>query len=240
MDFMKKIIPIIFSLIVSNTLLAQTDAICIYEITKNKINIEINEKDNSTTRKAKNLINEAIEIAETFTYTLKFNENESIFSKNRSMGNEAQSSYIIPIAEAIVGKGIYYQNKVKNENIQQVQGSIGLFLIKGSFLTDWEFTNETKKIGKYNCYKAIKKCNSCDTAEEVWFTPEIAAPFGPLGYSGLPGLILEIKKKTLTLRLASIDFKPKNIVIKKPTKGKVVGIDEFKKITDDFRSQMKQ
>jgi len=237
---MKKIAPLLFYLILSKTYIAQTDAICIYKITKNKNSLVINEKDDSTTRNAKNSIKEAIEIAETFTYTLKFNENESVFSKNISMGNEAQSSYLIPIAEALVGKGIYYQNKVKNENIHQVKSSIGLFLIKDSFLTDWEITNETKKIGKYNCYKAIKKCNSCDTAEEVWFTPEIAVPFGPLGYSGLPGLILEVKKKIITLRLTSIDFKPKNIVIKKPTKGKVVAIDELKKVTDDFRSQMKQ
>ena len=237
---MKKRILIIFSLVLSNMIIAQTEAYCIYKISKSKSSSEINKKDDSATQKAKRLINGAIEVAETFKYTLKFNENESVFSLNKSMGNEAQSSYLHPIAKALVGIGTYYQNKVKNENIHQVKISGGLFLITDSFLTDWEITQDQKMIGKYLCFKAIKQCKSCNTAEEVWFTPEIAVPFGPLGYSGLPGLILEIKKKTITLRLASIDFKPNNIVIKKPTKGKVVTIDEFKKITDDFRSQMRQ
>jgi GLPGLI family protein len=237
---MKKLILIIFSLVVSNMIIAQTDAICIYKITKNKSSLVFNEKDDIATQNAKNLINGAIEIAETFKYTLKFNENESVFSLNQSMKNEAQSSYLHPIAKALVGKGIYYQNIAQNESIHQVKISGGIFLIKDSFLTDWEITQDQKMIGKYLCFRAIKQCKSCNTADEVWFTPEIAIPFGPLGYSGLPGLILEVKKKTITLRLASIDFKPKNIVIKKPSKGKIVTKDEYKKITDGFRSQMKQ
>jgi GLPGLI family protein len=237
---MKKIALLLFYLILSNTLIAQTDAICIYKITKNKNSLEINEKDDTTTQNAKKLINDAIQIAETFDYILKFNKNESVFSKNRSMGNEAQSSYLIPIAEALVGKGIYYQNKVKNENIHQVKISGGLFLITDSFLSDWEITQDQKMIGKYLCFKAIKNCVSCNTTDEVWFTTEIAAPFGPLGYSGLPGLIIEVKKKTITLRLTSIDFKDNSVLIKKPSKGKIVTKDEYKKITDGFRSQMKQ
>lgn len=236
---MKKITIILFYFALSNILLAQTDAICIYKVSLNKNTLNVSTSDNKIQKDVKKMLVNAINLTERFEYVLEFNVNESIFYLKNVL-IEDNKSKLLPLAKIIVGKGTYYQNKVKNENIHQVKISGGLFLITDSFLTDWEITQDQKMIGKYLCFRAIKQCKSCNTAEEVWFTPEIAVPFGPLGYSGLPGLILEIKKKTITLRLASIDFKPKNIVIKKPTKGKVVTKDEYKKITDGFRSQMKQ
>jgi len=231
---------LVFCFAFSSFSIAQTDAICIYEITKNKSNDDTSLGNDAATQNAIKLINEAIEIAETFKYTLKFNITESVFEKNNSMENDAQSIYLQTIAKALVGHGVYYQNKVKNENIHQVEISGGKFLITDCFFTEWKITKETKKIGEYQCFKAIKKCADCNTAEEVWFTPEITMPYGPLGYSGLPGLILEVKKKLLTLRLTSIDFKDRDMVIDKPIKGKVVTKEEFKEITDGIRTQAKQ
>ncbi len=237
---MKKIMILVFCFTFIGISMAQTNAICIYEVTKNKSTNDSSQANDTAAQNAKKLINEALEIAETFTYTLKFNKNESIFYLENSMKNDAKSPYSHNIAKALVGPGIYYQNKVANENVHQVEISGGKFLITDYFFGDWEITKETKKIGKYNCFKAIKKCADCTTAEEVWFTPEIAVPYGPLGYSGLPGLIIEVKKKVLTLSLTSIDFKDGGLVIDKPTKGKVVTKEEFKILTDGIRAGVKQ
>lgn len=94
-----------------------------------------------------------------------------------------------------------------------------IFLIKDSIPpTKWVMTGETKKIGKYNAYKATytkevedrvmsfsrnRGQNSNEDNNPVlpktklvtmvaWFTPEIPVSTGPAMYGGLPGLILEI------------------------------------------------
>ncbi len=103
------------------------------------------------------MINGAIVEAKTFEYTLKFNKNESIFSLNDMMVNDANSKPLQNIAKALVGVGVFYQNKSKNENIHQVEISGGNFLITECFYSDWEITKETKKIGGFQCFKAIKK-----------------------------------------------------------------------------------
>ncbi|WDF69617.1 GLPGLI family protein [Sphingobacterium oryzagri] len=52
----------------------------------------------------------------------------------------------------------------------------------------WKITDETRKIGKYNCTKAIlNNLNYC----AVWFTSEVPIMVGPEIFDGLPGLVIE-------------------------------------------------
>jgi GLPGLI family protein len=236
---MKRMILIFFCLAISNSILAQSSAICTYKISKNKDSFEVKNNDN-TANNTKRLIKEAVELAETFNYALKFNKTESIFTRSASLENESKSLYLHPIAITLIGTGIYYQNKKEKENLHQIESLGSLFLITDSFEGDWEITKETKIIGQYICFKAIKKCKSCHNNDEVWFTPEIAVPFGPIGYSGLPGLVIEVKKRIITLRLIKIDFQLDDIIIKKPSKGKVITIDKYNEMTINYRSQVKE
>jgi GLPGLI family protein len=57
----------------------------------------------------------------------------------------------------------------------------------------WEFENETKKIGKFNCKKAI--ANFRGRKYICWYTGEIPLPYGPWKLQGLPGIILEAKSE---------------------------------------------
>lgn len=236
---MKKLIILIFFLALSNIYLAQTSVKCTYKITINENILNVNSNDDKTSRDTKNMLNNALGLAKRFEYTLDFNNNESIFQLNRLLTEDSKSDYLFPIAKAIIGQGVYYQNKVENENIHQLETSVALFLIKDTFISDWEVTKEQKQIGKYLCFKAIKKCDSCDTSDEVWFTPEIAVPFGPLGYCSLPGLVLEVQKNLFTLSLTNINFNSNSVEIIKPTKGKIVTKEEYKEITENYRSQLK-
>ena len=73
-------------------------------------------------------------------------------------------------------------------NIRQPQAGI-----------QWEISRDRKQIGKYTCTKATGTINRLDREGKpfallvtAWFAPEISVPFGPVGFDGLPGLILEL------------------------------------------------
>ncbi|RLD60552.1 MAG: GLPGLI family protein, partial [Bacteroidetes bacterium] len=58
---------------------------------------------------------------------------------------------------------------------------------------NWKLTNETKIILGYTCYKATHNREGGNPViVTAWYCPEIPYQFGPKGYAGLPGLILEI------------------------------------------------
>ena len=66
----------------------------------------------------------------------------------------------------------------------------------------------------------------------AWYSPETPINFGLKNYSGLPGLILELKKGNLFYKAVKIDLTGKNnIKIKKPVKGKKVSLEDYKEIS---------
>ena len=54
----------------------------------------------------------------------------------------------------------------------------------------WEMKNETKKIGTFNCQKAIWKDDGFLVAE-IWFAPDIPVYYGLQNYNEVPGMIVE-------------------------------------------------
>ena len=64
-------------------------------------------------------------------------------------------------------------------------------------MKDWELTNETKDIDGYTCYKAVHKefiqRSQTYRTSTAWYTLDIPVPYGPAGFGGLPGLILELQ-----------------------------------------------
>jgi GLPGLI family protein len=103
----------------------------------------------------------------------------------------------------------------------------GDFFILTREIHDWELNSEQKKIGKYICYSAVSKSNP---HIKGWYTPEIPVQHGPLYYNNLPGLILELENKVSIFKAINISLFKEKIKIKRPTKGTVVNIEEFKKL----------
>ncbi|MBW1295932.1 GLPGLI family protein [Aquimarina litoralis] len=94
----------------------------------------------------------------------------------------------------------------------------------------WELTKETKQIDKYLCYKAIL-LNS-DKRVEAWYTNEIKAPFGPKGYYGLPGLILELKEDRQRVRFDKIYLFPSEpVIVNPPTEGEKITREELENLS---------
>jgi len=167
-------------------------------------------------------------------YELSFNKNRSIFNLIESLDIDSSAEKLAATSSG--GKGTYYINFTDNEIINKV-GSFGEdFLIYSKISSlQWKTTSESKKIGKYTCYKAF-----CEQKREsikgvyivhitAWYCPLIPVSSGPVGYGGLPGLILELNHnnnaiyKLKELRLNS----NANFTYKKPTKGKKISIKEY-------------
>lgn len=85
-----------------------------------------------------------------------------------------------------------FKNLQKNEVIYKT--TFGL-VKKRCVITDklpsiaWEIQKESKKIGKYECQKAVGEF--AGRTYDVWFTTKIPIRTGPHKLAGLPGLILE-------------------------------------------------
>jgi len=97
----------------------------------------------------------------------------------------------------------------------------------------WNITNETKRIGKFNCKKA--KVFFRGRNYIAWFTTEFSVPFGPWKLNGLPGLIMEAydTNKNVFWYFKNIEYPTKNAekvnFIKKSKKEKQI---KFVSLTD--------
>jgi len=115
------------------------------------------------------------------------------------------------------------------------------YLVSNTF-GNWSLENETKMIDNFKCFKAIKKEeNKVEGQDRIitrtitaWYCPEIPVSFGPNGYGGLPGVILELNENNLKIFYATkIDLSVKNVIISKPYKGKPIHQKEYSKIASE-------
>ena len=93
---------------------------------------------------------------------------------------------------------------------------------------DWDIEDKTETILGKICYKATLKQDPRITA---WFTPEIPFACGPLGYYGLPGLVVRITTPAYTLSLESMT-EVDNIELKEPTEGTGITEEEYSEKVD--------
>ncbi|MBS3992557.1 MAG: GLPGLI family protein [Bacteroidetes bacterium] len=182
-------------------------------------------------------------ILEDLRFKLTFTKNESIFKADEFLELEKNRFFWAAIGPD--GSNIYYTNIKNDENLRQVDAYGELFLVKSPKI-DWMLTTETKKIGNYQCYKATaievtQGAKGAINSEVVaWYAPELNIAFGPLGFSGLPGLIVELEYRNLRYTASKIDLKAdsKN-AIKKPTAGMVVTKEEFDQIGNKTMKSLK-
>lgn len=100
------------------------------------------------------------------------------------------------------------------------------FLIKDTINRhSWVISDEKKAINGKECQKAVTSVGRYNVT--AWFSIEDAIPFGPLGYFGLPGLIVELETPTYIYTLQSIVFPKETTIFNKPTEGRVVSQKEF-------------
>ncbi|WP_338732926.1 GLPGLI family protein [Mangrovimonas cancribranchiae] len=115
-----------------------------------------------------------------------------------------------------------------------------LVLVKqDSIKFNWNITNTQKKIGEYKAYKAYT--DYMGRVYEAWFTYEIPLPIGPWKFSGLPGLILEVKDEynQIIINFKKLVYPIKKArVFTKPTGGEEMKLEEF--LEENYRLYLSQ
>ncbi|CAM3935762.1 MULTISPECIES: GLPGLI family protein [Flavobacterium] len=208
---MKKtlIITLLFLNLVSFSQLGQIEYVASF---KNKASDYIN----------KELENIVDENASEIFYTLLVNGNQSIFFCENNLQKKSDKLNLLYINSKLIGT-IYkdLEGKIQIQN-KTVFGEE--FTIKDSLLSyNWEIDDkETKLIDNMLCYKAInrqiieKKIENEKNEIEVikkekntiaWYCPSININAGPLGFYGLPGLILILEDDIFVYQAKKINFK---------------------------------
>ena len=185
-------------------------------------------------------------MAKLLRFTLEFNKNKSIFYMSENMisdiENEKRKKYVVGL---FYGLDKFYINQKSNILIEQLQYSFGTILKnRDANFVKWNLTNETKERQGYTCYKAtyiyIQKWNNREFEWPVvaWYCPEIPIPLGPVRYSGLPGLILELHEKERGYVVERIDFNAAINSIDKPNEGEFLTDEEVKNRNNKVKEEM--
>jgi GLPGLI family protein len=122
---------------------------------------------------------------------LDFPKKQMLLSFSSYTGEVYQIKNVLYCFSSLLGNNIFYTKEIKK---------------------DWILHNETKEINSFLCYKATS-VNRIEYGEKVfnhpvtaWYCPAIPYNFGPNGYSGLPGLILELQVRNVVYGASKIDL----------------------------------
>ncbi len=106
---------------------------------------------------------------------------------------------------------------------------------------NWIITKQTKKIGSFVCFMAytdeiINNINGkFNNRITVWFTTEIPYSIGPLGITGLPGLVLELNNRNVVFGAKTIRFNNfKDFVIIKPDDKNAITKNKVSELRKEF------
>ncbi|MDO6852356.1 GLPGLI family protein [Cellulophaga lytica] len=160
------------------------------------------------------------------SYALNFNSKSSTYQKNQSLYNESKQKLNL-VATGAGGTGIFYYNTEDNALLKQLTIGGDTFLITQN-AKKWKLLNTSKKIGKYNCYRAtLLDNNNKETKVTAWYTLDIPLAYGPKDYNGLPGIILELYEGKFFFKASKIELSNKNKIIEKPVDGLNLTQEEF-------------
>ena len=157
-------------------------------------------------------------------YTMYVTEDKYLFQKSSDKTNGTNM--------LIGGINSIYIDKATNTIITEKTIVNKSYVIKDTAIpTRWKLTDETRVIHGKNCKKAIARGL---LKVEAWYTPDIPFNYGPLGYFGLPGLIMELDTPSDLYTLNSFEYLLQEPDLKSPAKGLEVSEAEFNKMQEDY------
>ena len=152
----------------------------------------------------------AKENASSVSYILNFNNEEMNFYSNTPDTDNVNIAFSFAFSGI---HGVYYRKMNEITVFDSVDDyTLGKIIFKRDLNADWKLHDESKKIQGFLCYKATittKYNNGVGDFEKeliVWYCPEIPYSYGPKGYGGLPGLILEFQDGNIVVGAKKIVF----------------------------------
>ncbi|AXT60304.1 GLPGLI family protein [Aquimarina sp. AD10] len=174
-----------------------------------------------------------------FTTVLRIDKNRSLYYPQEKVQNDTISKQVTTSSGEVIKKFIinFYNSEIVYKDLDRMNKTSAIrayvfdfrrrsFLIEEAIIKpNWVLTKDRKKIGKYVCYKATLQKQ--DTLIEAWYTKMIDKNEGPMGYWGLPGLILELKEGKKHVEFDRISYLSDSIPIIPPSEGDKVSRQEF-------------
>ncbi len=174
-----------------------------------------------------------------FTTVLRVDGNKSLYYPQEKVQNDTVSKKLTTPSGQVIEKYIinFYDSEIIYKDLDQMKKNSELrvyvfdfkrrsFLIEDPIITpNWIITKEKKNIANYTCYRATLQKG--DALIEAWFTKEIQINEGPMGYWGLPGLILEMTEGKKHVIFDRISYLSDTITLQPPTEGKKISRQEF-------------
>lgn len=184
-----------------------------------------------------------IKAAKFLEFKLTFNDSVSKFENIKSLGlDETDVSSALTASRCKKEKFVYKDSICQNNP----EGAFveDKYIIVSPLQKKWTLTNESKNIDKYTCYKATTDYVVVNSKGEfthpvvAWYCPELSYQFGPAGYGGLPGLILELQERNNLFGATKIEFKASEEKIIVPTKGIKISEQDYQiKIAEVLRTR---
>ncbi len=193
-------------------------------------NIDNNSKAKSAFKSVNNSISD-------MQFELTFNDTLASYIKVKTLDSDSQNS-LDGLAASFSGyNGPYYFNLKTRKSLRKQ----GKYLIEREFKDyDWQLTKEMITIDSLTCFKATTTLKLQGRSGEIlrpvtaWYTTDINLQIGPDGFSGLPGLIIQLESNKVVTTLEKIEFIDKSIEINIPTKGKKMTAEAFAALMKDL------
>ena len=138
------------------------------------------------------------------------------------------------------GDEIWYTEKDNQEKLIYKNNFDNPVLLTLTEEVKWEITNESKQIGKHDAVKATTTRNRGNAIEkiEAWFAPKLNYSYGPLGYNGLPGLILEMKNERIVYKFKKIEDTP--VLIEPPMDSNPMTLESYYQMMESRVAEIKK
>lgn len=159
-------------------------------------------------------------------------ENRVVFADSLCFSYYTQGSDPMKKAK-LYGEKLMHHAMLFNKNSDLVYSEVNWPSKKDKYLIvdtskkfNWIFWDDTKLVLGYKCKPALM-INEKNDSTLVWFTLEIPEPYGPVGFYGLPGLVLEVYDQRWNSNYIAdrIEKGPFSVVF--PKEGKIISSKDY-------------
>lgn len=175
-------------------------------------------------------------------FLLEFNSSKSRFTRGNTLSidmDKDEQQYDKMASKYSSTYDYYLDNDLKLGMFRYT--SNGMLVKQNVKDKEWDISTESKKIGDYLCYKAVYlksymnwKGKNITVPVTAWFAPSLPYRYGPKGYYGLPGLILELHESYGVFLATEVKIDESKLLKFEFPKGKAISEEEYEKYQSSF------